>query len=291
MANNTKITDPNFFMAMQRIMNDFEKHAAIVSTERWQGVETQGRQDYQSKELLNYDLCVPLKEQDVFFYQRELKPNLPWADEHFKERVCGEPINPGVEWANWPWAGSAAKHRNADEEFNHNYMQRYWPKYAGMVRGGVLKDTVYDANWRKLHNYKPEQPSPHKGIRHTYGDLMDVVEYLVKEPHTRQAYLPIFFPEDTGYGDGGRKPCTLGYQFIMRDDRLHVYYPLRSCDFYKHFRDDIYLTIRLLFWVIDQCALRDERWKSVKAGNFSMHMTSFHCFYNDYVKLFGKAKW
>lgn len=278
MRDNYHTTSPDFFMMIQTILNDFRKKSEIVSTERWQGVETNGRLDYMSKELLNYHVCVPLKSESLEYYRKELTPNLPWADGHFEERVCGQPINPGTEWANWPWAGSAAKHRKANEKFNHNYMERFWPKFAGHPM-----DQGFEVTMR--------QHPPHKGIYHTYGDLKDVVDYLVKEPHTRQAYLPIFFPEDTGFGDGGRKPCTLGYQFIMRDNVIHIYYPLRSCDFYKHFRDDVYLAIRLLMWVRDQCAKQDSKWVDVKLGTITMHMTSFHLFYNDFVKLFGKDQW
>jgi hypothetical protein len=112
-----------------------------------------------------------------------------------------------------------------------------------------------------------------------------------RDPLTRQAYLPIFFPEDTGVGDGGRKPCTLGYQFIVRDDKLHIYYPMRSCDLLRHFRDDCYLTVRLAIWVLEQLrfslleADKESKafWANVQLGSLAMHMTSLHCFIGDYM--------
>jgi thymidylate synthase len=107
---------------------------------------------------------------------------------------------------------------------------------------------------------------------------------------TRQAYLPVWFPEDTGIGDGGRKPCTLGYHFLVRNDRMHITYHIRSCDFVRHFRDDIYLTARLVWWMIDRLTEDHDHhfWSGVKPGMFVMHIASLHMFVNDYIAMFGK---
>lgn len=57
---------------------------------------------------------------------------------------------------------------------------------------------------------------------------------------------------------------------------------MRSCDFVRHFRDDVYLTIRLLIWVLNMCQLRDPKtWKMVTPGTFTMHITSLHMFESD----------
>lgn len=65
-----------------------------------------------------------------------------------------------------------------------------------------------------------------------------------------------------------------------------VYY-LRSCDFVRHFRDDVYLSIRLLLWVLEQCRLANPEmgWEDIKPGTFTMHITSLHCFETDKVVL------
>jgi thymidylate synthase len=88
-------------------------------------------------------------------------------------------------------------------------------------------------------------------------------------------------------GDGGRKPCTLGYQFIMRGGSLHCFYPMRSCDLIRHVRDDMYLAVRLMLHVLDQCRHRATNWPwvEVKPASLVMHMTSLHCFVNDVIDL------
>ena len=41
------------------------------------------------------------------------------------------------------------------------------------------------------------------------------------------------------------------------------------------------LAVRLLLWVIGQCAPRSEFWRSVEPGSLCMHMTSLHVFATD----------
>jgi len=282
-----------FSRIRQHTWNMFLAHSHRVHTEEWQGVDISKRPEMVSHELMNYTFTHRLNGvEDLQFYRNDIQPNLPWADDHFEERVCGEPINPGVEWANWPWAQSADTFRSGSWEhglepgqFNHNYMERYWPKHAGQTPDGSYQSRTpsrpwQDANW---------------GIRNEYGDLNDLVQQLAARPLSRQEWFPIFHPEDVGEVVGGRKPCSLGYQFWVRGGQLHVYYPLRSCDFFRHMPDDIYLTIRLLLWVLDQCRIiydgsQDHEggipnWHEVTPGTFTMHCTSLHVFANDMVQM------
>lgn len=317
------ITDRSFANMFARTDGLFRTQATEVHTARWQGQDISKRPDMVSYELMNWNCNVGLDfltqlyggghpdpavggtkwgwgdDKSLLEELGEIvKPNLPWADDHFLERVGGEPLNPGVQWANWPWASSADKHRKAETgaepTFNHSYMERLWPKWAGMTPGGYLPLKL---NGPRRYPGSPEyfmaddgngtMTGPHAGIRWKYGDLQSLVELLAREPDTRQAWIPLFFPEDTGVGDGGRKPCTLGYQFIVREGAISIYYPLRSCDYVRHFRDDIYLAIRLLLWVIDRCTeINPAFWGDVVPGYYVMHATSLHVFANDYREMF-----
>lgn len=263
--------------AIEAAQRDFPDRGYRVHSEKWQGMSIQSKPDMEMVEMLNYDFCVALPTMDLDYYRNEVKPNLPWADDHFLERVAGQPLNPGVQWAHWPYATSADRFRvEGGGKFSHTYMERYWPKYAEVTgegpSGQVLEHQV------------------NRGYRFRYGDLNDVVELLRREPLTRQAFLPVWFPEDTGVLHGGRVPCSIGYHFIVRGNHFHVGYWLRSCDFVRHFRDDIYLTVRLAFWVLQQLRERDAGWANVKPGFYSMWMTSLHMFVNDYRVIFGKTK-
>jgi hypothetical protein len=258
----------SFLVLDSRLRNRMLNEGKRVHPARWQGLDISSRPDAEMVELLNVTMDIDLRGiPDLDHWRQEIRPNLPWADDHFLERVSGKPLNPPPSWAWWPWA-SSAKHFREGEKFNHTYPERYWPKEAGEA---------------------PMLPT-NFGIRGPYGDLNDVVELLRRDPLTRQAYLPIFFPEDTGVGDGGRKPCTLGYQFIVRENKLHVFYPMRSCDLLRHFRDDCYLTVRLALWVLEQLAATEGPndnpfWTEIELGSLVMHTTSLHCFIGDFLLL------
>jgi len=265
-----------FGLAIDRAVNSLAAIGQSVHTESWQGVDISSKPEMRTWELLNYTLKAQVYTEDLSVLGGDIKPNLPWADNHFQERVCGYPLNPGTEWENWPYGKSAAKFLDESGMFNHSYAERYWPKFAGTL--GPTQNPIECAEILE-NSFHPG----HRGIRESYGDLNDVVSLLLREPHTRQAYLPIFFPEDTGGAGGGRVPCSLGYHFIRRRNYLHVTYWLRSCDLVRHFRDDIYLTVRLLLWVLDELRKRDPNgWSLVNPGFFTMHTTSLHCFENDY---------
>lgn len=182
-------------------------------------------------------------------------PNLPWAEDHFQERVGGVPLNPGNEYKNWPFYKgkqndkfrTVAPAGCTEGMFSHTYMERMWtPKL--------------------------------KGYRYTYGNLSSVVAHLYHKPYSRQAYLPIWFPEDTGVVHGERVPCSLGYHFILRNGYLHCTYYMRSVDFLRHFRDDVYLAVRLTQWVLQELKLRKGEWKGVSPGLLRMDMVNLHVF-------------
>lgn len=241
--------------------------APIVHTERWQGLDISKKPEAATHELMNVFFTVPVPSEGIPRLVSELSPNLPWADKHFDERVSGEPLNPPPSWKEWPWGHSASNFLDPRGQFNHTYPERFWPKFAGPVFPEV----------------------PHQGIRYGYGDLTDVVNLLEREPLTRQAYLPVWFPEDTGAVHRDRTPCTLGYHFMIRRGAIHLFYYIRSCEFVRHFRDDIYLAVRLQLWMIDQLkALSPEKFKGLVAGDFAIHIGSLHTFVNDHIAEFGR---
>jgi thymidylate synthase len=238
-----KFSDVTSSFAKKIYENGYE-----VKTEKWQGKEI--TDTHTMIEILNPSFSCPVVE-DLDELRKEIKPNLPWADDHFQERVGREPLNPGKEYKNWPYYKHNPendKFRTEGEKFTHSYMERIWP---------------------------PET----MGIRYEYGNFDDVVDLLVREPFTRQAYLPIWYPEDTGVKHGGRVPCSLGYWFIRRVKWLHINYYIRSCDYIRHFRDDIYLASRKLLWLLNELRAKDpDTWNDVEPGFLTMYIGSLHCF-------------
>jgi hypothetical protein len=280
----------NFRDAYGRVTYSFKNFAKLVPANTWQGVDVHSKPEMATRELEDYYFSFILGTEELDYYRIQIGPNLPWADRHFElDRVSGEPLNPGYTWMEWPYSHSANNfrkrfHPGGEEQFNHSYAERYWPKYAGRTENGQLHLSGLVTGGSDVLS---ALASPHSGIRYKYGDLADVVGLLVKNPLTRNAYLPVWFPEDTGVVHGGRTPCSIGYLFRMRENKLSVFYDIRSCDFVRHFQDDVYLTIRLLLWVLKECRKRDDHWNEVTPGDFTMHIGSFHIFANDWQKVMG----
>lgn len=278
---------PSASRAIADAIDTLKTRGAKVDAGHWQGVPTGGKPDLMTKELLNvsFGFQMPPSMGDA---QKDIQPNLPWAEDHFQERVSGIPSNPGEEYMNWPWwRGQKQAYDSGIEgavKFSHTYQERFWPKRANGHESWPSRDMLV-------------------GIRYEYGDLDDVIDLLRREPQTRQAYLPIFFPEDTGAVHGGRIPCSLGYHFLVRSGMLHCWYDIRSCDAVRHFRDDLYLATRLVQWVLAQLRgtyeeMRaatdpppwgrggdfedDPFWANVLPGTLFFSAHSFHVHMGDY---------
>lgn len=269
------VEEENRFEAIYNQLRSELLEAPIIPPSRWQSIDVSDKPHMATLELLNISFEYGLTE-DLDALRGDVKPNLPWADVHFEtERVSGEPINPGESWKLWPGAESAGT-MIREAQYDHSYAERYWPKFAGQTEGGRLEDGE-GLLWRH-------------GVRFQYGDLNDLVTLLVEQPNTRQAYLPVWFPEDLNAANKClRVPCTLGYHFIQRNGKLYVNYYMRSCDFLRHFRDDVYLTARLLLWILSECRKRDKLWNMVKPAHLTMHITSLHIFKADQRRLQREA--
>ena len=218
-----------------------------IKTQSWQGSTPLGNM----VEVLHLSTMIPMEE-DEDTVASETNARMPWAKEHFGERVGGEPLNPPPSFTRWS--------RNLEEyfakgfdKFSHSYPERMWSK-------GL-----------------------HTGIRYDIADLNTLVKVLKKDPTTRQAFLPFFFPEDlTASLQGERVPCSLGWHFIVRNDRLDVMYALRSCDAFRHLHHDIYFTNMLAIWVKEKTGL------DVHLGEIHLVITSLHCFEGD-ISLYKKG--
>lgn len=196
-------------------------------------------------------------------WSETVKPNLPWAEDHFQERISGEPLNPSPSEAWWPFARRGnEEHKAEDQTFSHTYPERFWPRFANL--GGKMKHS------------ERVVASPIVGIRFEYGDLGDLIEVLRRNPRSRQAYLPIWFPEDINAAcHGERVPCSMGYHFIYCADcqGMDMIYTMRSCDIVRFYRDDVYMAGRLLQFVSTAIGQ--------KPRTMQINVANLHCFPGD----------
>jgi thymidylate synthase len=241
---------------IKQLRNKLINEGYEVESQSWQGSKPLDTM----VEILHTSVIIPMTE-SLADLDKATNPRLPWANEHFEERVGGKPLNPPPSFMKWNsgprlhnfFCKTSNNSDDIDAKFSHSYPERLWSK-------GL-----------------------HTGIRYNIADLNTLVQVLKKDPTTRQAFLPFFFPEDlTAALQGERVPCSLGWHFIVRNGKLDVMYSLRSCDAFRHLHHDIYFTNRLAQWVKAMASL------DVELGNIHLVITSLHCFKAD-IDLYKKG--
>lgn len=223
-----------------------------IQRSSWQGTSAPSA----AHELRNVIVEMPVPD-SLCQWQDSCRPDLPWSEEHFQERVSGQPMNPTPSYVRWPWHSQKEAERFIREggTFDHTYPERYWPDRMDNNLNDWGTDSLDGA-----------------------GNLEDVAKHLRKDPWSRQAYLPVWFPDDTGAQHGQRVPCTLGYHFIRNGPQLDCNYFLRSCDITRHYRNDVYLTGRLLQWMVEQTQAKDG---FPFPGTLTLFISNLHLFTQD----------
>ncbi len=107
-----------------------------------------------------------------------------------------------------------------------------------------------------------------------------VIEELERRPNTRQAIMTMYdrHQDMMNWGGRDRVPCSVSYQFLLRDSRLDVIYNQRSCDYVQFFLSDVYLTIQLMIYIADSI--------EVEPGRFVHFLGSLHAFQKDLKGVF-----
>jgi len=224
---------------VKKLRDQLLHEGVTIQTSSWQGTKSPPAMI----EILHVSEKIPMLDnaKDI---SDAVNAKQPWANIHFKERVGGVPMNPDP--SHIMWASSTTDYLADGEKFSHTYSERLWSKDL------------------------------HSGIRYDIADLNTLVQVLIEDPDTRQAYLPMFFPEDLSASLlGERVPCSLGWHFIIRNGKMDCFYPMRSCDAMRHLHNDLYFANKLVLWVIEKTGIQ------VKPGTLHFVATSLHCFATD----------
>lgn len=157
------------------------------------------------------------------------------------------------------WARAEFKERIADRPTN--------PGKAYLLRKNVWDEFLVDGKFDYTYSER------------IYWQRDKVVNELQKNPETRQAIIEIHNNKDDLNSMGGRYriPCSLSYQFMIRDGKLDVIYLMRSTDFATHFQNDIWLADEMRKWISEQIG--------VPPGKFIMFASSLHIYKKDWEEL------
>lgn len=139
--------------------------------------------------------------------------------------------------------------------------------------------------WQKLMSKKDGEKFDYtysERINH-FLQLDNAIAALKDDMHSRRAMVMIFQPEDTRESSGftTRIPCSISYQFIIRNNKLMVLYYIRSNDYFKHFAIDIWLTQEIQQYVVNRLK---PTYPELKVGSLNYYAGSLHAYNEDLSK-------
>lgn len=116
-----------------------------------------------------------------------------------------------------------------------------------------------------------------------FNQLDNAIAALIDDEHTRRSMVMIYEPEDTTHSRGfqTRIPCSVSYQFLIRNNKLMVLYYIRSNDYFKHFAIDIWLTHAIQNYVLETL---QEVYPNLKCGALNYYAGSLHAYNEDLSK-------
>lgn len=137
--------------------------------------------------------------------------------------------------------------------------------------------------WQKLMSKENPEKFDYTYSERMNTQIIEVINTLKDDIHSRRAMLMVFSPEDSSDSCGfeTRIPCSVSYQFLIRNDKLMILYYIRSNDYFKHFAIDIWLTQALQSYIAEELA---DTYPGLKVGSLHYYAGSLHAYKGDLVK-------
>lgn len=237
----------NCFEMIQEMDRELKVAGLTVPVQHYQNQKLEG-ENQNTKELIgvNFIISKPYLCRDEmlkFMFKDEAEKIKEYCEVEFKDRIDRTGLNPGN---------------------SYKVREDLWQKLMSRDHEGK-----FDYTYSERINYR--------------GQLDNVIKTLRDDKHSRRSMIMIFSPDDTVYSMGfhTRIPCSISYQFLIRNNKLFVLYYIRSNDYFKHFAIDICLTSMIQEYVCEQ--LRDI-YPDLKVGPLNYYAGSFHAYNEDLSK-------
>lgn len=113
-------------------------------------------------------------------------------------------------------------------------------------------------------------------LSYTYSERMSyqygrIITILQDKPYTRQAFISVWDAyDDINKLETERVPCSIGYQFILRDSKLNMIYTMRSLEVSICLGNDMYTASKLLEYIASKVG--------VDTGFIQFNIGSMHIF-------------
>lgn len=229
---------------VQEMDRELKVSGITVPVKHYQNKELTG-ENQNTKELIgvNFVISKPsLGKKDMlkFLFKDEADNIEKYCEQEFLDRINREGLNPGNSYKIRLDLWQALMSKKDGDKFDYTYSERI--NYCHQLDNAIaaLKDDI----------------------------------------HSRRAMIMIFRPEDTldSSGFSTRIPCSIDYQFLIRNNKLMVVYHIRSNDYFKHFAIDIWLANALQEYIVEQ--LKDV-YPNLKVGSLNYYCGSFHAYNED----------
>lgn len=232
----------NAYELMSEMARDLWEMGKIVKPKTYQNKVIEGDESMYTRELVCEQYCLMgLPDPHLLFLHSQCRS---WAEAELFERINGNAqVNPGKAWKMRKdmWE----QFLTAEGKFDYTYPER-------------------------LHRIVDEDGN----------DNLDAIIALLKnDPDTRKAVLSIYDGHiDASYYDGSHRiPCSMYYDFLIREGKLNIVYHQRSSDYVQHFGDDVFLAWRLMEYVAKEVG--------VEPGYLYHTIDSLHAYKKDWWRL------
>lgn len=202
--------------------------------------------NYRTKEITHYGYTItdPLVElYEMVRYKKE-KRYADWVQTEALERTSKHPVSNSRNPGDaWQLYPDLWKEFIHDGHFSYTYMER----------------------WREQLPY--------------------VIDELERHPTSRQVMITMYdrHQDMMHWGGSMRVPCSMTYNFLIREGKLIMCYTQRSCDFYQFFQADMFCSIWLMKHVVEEL---NRRGVAVHVGKFTHFISSLHAFKKDLKEIF-----
>lgn len=229
---------------VQEMDRELKVSGITVPVKHYQNKELVG-ENQNTKELIgvNFIISKPsLKKKEMleFLFKEEADNIEKYCEQELLDRINREGLNPGNSYKIRLDLWQSLMSKKDGEKFDYTYSERI-----------------------NFHN-----------------QLDNAIASLKDDEHSRRAMVMIFKPEDTdeSMGFATRIPCSISYQFVIRNNKLMVIYYIRSNDYFKHFAIDIWLANAMQEYIVEQLK---ETYPKLKVGSLNYYCGSFHAYNED----------
>jgi len=258
----------NCLEMIKEIDRDLKVCGLTVPVKHYQNKKLVGENQL-TKELIGVSFLIskPLvkrKEMLEFIFKEDANRIEKYCMQEHADRTSRRPLNPGNSY-------------KIRKDMWHKFLTN--PEKCDICHGNKV---ILGAERKQETCWSCDGAGEIQKFDYTYAERMswqlsNAIDALIEDKHTRQALIQVFQanPDSGLYGGNTRIPCSVDYQILIRNNRVHVIYHMRSNDYFGHFPIDIWLAAELLQWFKSNL---EPHYPFLKTGSLTYFCGSLHAY-------------